>query len=114
MSRSFTNHEPECLIVQIHDHRSVAPSTQTSSTNAPGSEKIAPFSIHNYNEHLTPSPYVPYPKTLQKTSGQNASANGASKETSTGIVGNATDSEKDKGKGKEPEKPSLSNSTNEA
>jgi transcription factor SPT20 len=49
------------LIVQIYDHRSVA----TTSRNPPvasGSNKgNAPFSIHGYNNFITPSPYVPFP-----------------------------------------------------
>ncbi|GMG00538.1 unnamed protein product [Aspergillus oryzae] len=39
--------------------KSTAPSTNDSNT---------PFSIHNYNEHVTPSAYVPYPKQNQLTS----------------------------------------------
>jgi transcription factor SPT20 len=50
----------DCLIIQIQDHRSssaASPTTSTSSTR----DKNVPFSIHNYNEHVTPSPFVPYP-----------------------------------------------------
>jgi transcription factor SPT20 len=50
-----------CLIVQIHDHKSVAQSKDvTRPTSA--SDTTTPFSIHNYNQYITPSPYVPYPK----------------------------------------------------
>jgi len=49
-----------CMIVQIHDHKSIAPSqSPTRTTTEPG--KTVPFSVHNHNAYLTPSPYVPYP-----------------------------------------------------
>ena len=53
---------PGCLIVQVQDHRTTGSNSQTSSSTA-GNDKNVPFSIHNYNEHLTPSPFVPYPKS---------------------------------------------------
>ena len=49
-----------CMIVQIHDHKSTAP-TQGSNRTTSGTGKTVPFSIHNYNAYLTPSSYVPYP-----------------------------------------------------
>lgn len=49
-----------CMIVQIHDHKSIAPS-QGPNRVAAGSSKTVPFSVHNYNNYLTPSSYVPYP-----------------------------------------------------
>ncbi|PWY89964.1 hypothetical protein BO70DRAFT_131568 [Aspergillus heteromorphus CBS 117.55] len=53
-----------CLIVRVVDHKSV--SAQTRKSTAPSSkESNTPFSIHNYNEHVTPSAYVPYPKQSQ-------------------------------------------------
>ena len=51
-----------CLIVQVQDHRTNAGTSSSTSTNTSKSDKNIPFSIHNYNEHLTPSPYVPYPQ----------------------------------------------------
>jgi len=49
-----------CMIVQIHDHKSTAPSQgATRPTSNVG--KTVPFSVHNYNYHITPSSYVPYP-----------------------------------------------------
>ena len=51
-----------CLIVQVQDHRTVSGTSSSTTTNASKTEKNVPFSIHNYNEHLTPSPYVPYPQ----------------------------------------------------
>jgi transcription factor SPT20 len=57
----------DCLIVQIHDHRSTsAPSSTASPSNTLNGQKISPFSVHNYNEHLTPSPYVAYSSASQK------------------------------------------------
>lgn len=48
-----------CMIVQIHDHKSSAPSQEKARANT-GPGKAVPFSIHNYNSYVTPSPYVPY------------------------------------------------------
>lgn len=50
----------DCMIVQIHDHKSIAPS-QNPNRPKPGSGKIVPFSVHNHNPYLTPSSYVPFP-----------------------------------------------------
>ncbi|KAJ5551885.1 hypothetical protein N7461_006583 [Penicillium sp. DV-2018c] len=58
-----------CLIVRVIDHKSAsaqARKTPAASTNA----NNTPFSLHNYNEHITPSAYVPYPKQNQLTSGK--------------------------------------------
>jgi transcription factor SPT20 len=49
-----------CMIVQIHDHKSTAPS-QGVVKPAPGTGKLVPFSVHNYNAYLTPSSYEPFP-----------------------------------------------------
>ncbi|PON23673.1 hypothetical protein TGAM01_v207320 [Trichoderma gamsii] len=53
-----------CLIVQVYDHKAVA---QTKDVKRPSSASnaVVPSSIHNYNQWLTPSPYVPYPKEEQ-------------------------------------------------
>jgi transcription factor SPT20 len=54
------------MIVQVHDHKTLAPSPETSRAKT-GTGKSVPFSIHNYNVYLTPSPYVPYePNTPSK------------------------------------------------
>jgi transcription factor SPT20 len=50
------------LIVKVVDHRTVS-NTAASSTTGTDSEK--PFSIHNYNQYITPSPYAPYPIKAQ-------------------------------------------------
>ncbi|MCJ1255911.1 Transcription factor spt20 [Lignoscripta atroalba] len=49
-----------CLIVEIQDHRTASANSETSS-NPLARDKNTPFSVHNYNQHLTPSPFVPYP-----------------------------------------------------
>ncbi|CZS97336.1 hypothetical protein WAI453_008549 [Rhynchosporium graminicola] len=49
-----------CMIVQVHDHKSIAASQDTDRPKS-AAGKTTPFSIHNYNVYLTPSPYVPYP-----------------------------------------------------
>ncbi|KAE8348750.1 Spt20 family-domain-containing protein [Aspergillus coremiiformis] len=56
-----------CLIVRVVDHKSV--SAQARKSTAPSkNDSNTPFSIHNYNEHVTPSAYVPYPKQNHLTS----------------------------------------------
>ncbi|KFY72167.1 hypothetical protein V499_07693 [Pseudogymnoascus sp. VKM F-103] len=50
-----------CLIVEVHDHKSIA-TARESSQNLSSSDKTEPMSIHNSNAYLTPSPWVPYPK----------------------------------------------------
>lgn len=41
----------------------------------------APFSIHNYNEHVTPSAFVPYPKHNQLASEQQAKPEAAASDS---------------------------------
>ena len=48
------------MIVQVVDHKSVAPA-QESIRSSSTSTKTIPFSVHNHNPCLTPSPWVPYP-----------------------------------------------------
>lgn len=56
-----------CLIVQVQDHRSTTSSEDSStSTTTTKTDTNVPFSIHNYSEHLTPSPYVSYPQVEQE------------------------------------------------
>ncbi|KAL3424662.1 hypothetical protein PVAG01_03943 [Phlyctema vagabunda] len=52
-----------CMIVQIYDYKSIAPSEGSNNKVKEGATKTIPCSIHNYNPYLTPSPYVPYPTT---------------------------------------------------
>ena len=59
-----------CMIVQVYDHKSAAP-LQDSSRAKSGPGKTVPFSVHNYNQHLTPSPYVPFPLESLQTGGSN-------------------------------------------
>lgn len=46
------------LIVRIVDHKSAA--KEAAASGAAGEDE-KPFSIHNYNQYITPSPYAPYP-----------------------------------------------------
>ena len=55
-----------CLIVQVQDHKSKSGTAPTSTNSAQGNNNV-PASIHNYNQYLTPSPYVPYPKKAEMT-----------------------------------------------
>lgn len=51
------------------DHKSAtAQARKTAAVQS--NENNAPFSIHNYNEHVTPSAFVPYPKHNQLASEQ--------------------------------------------
>ncbi|BCS26105.1 uncharacterized protein APUU_50816S [Aspergillus puulaauensis] len=69
-----------CLIVRVVDHKSV--SAQTRKTTVPSSnDNNTPFSIHNYNEHITPSAYVPYPKQNQLASEKPASTETAAEQS---------------------------------
>lgn len=55
-----------CLIVRVVDHKSVSAQTHKASASK-SNENNTPFSLHNYNEHVTPSAFVPYPKQNQLT-----------------------------------------------
>lgn len=58
--------------MEVHDHKSIATPRDTSQvTNA--TEKTEPFSIHKWNDHLTPSPWVPYPREDPQASAKNGS-----------------------------------------
>ncbi|KAI0806556.1 hypothetical protein GGR55DRAFT_653223 [Xylaria sp. FL0064] len=58
-----------CLIVQIHDHKSVAQAKEVARP-ASKSNSSVPFSIHNSNPYITPSPYAPFPKENLNTADQ--------------------------------------------
>lgn len=51
-----------CLIVEVHDYRSsgVKPRDDTNSLGDSGTQA---FSIHNYNNFITPSPFAPFPSS---------------------------------------------------
>lgn len=53
------------LIVKVVDHKTAA-ADASGANGAADDEK--PFSIHNYNHFITPSPCVPYPSKEQQTS----------------------------------------------
>lgn len=56
------------MIVEVHDHKASANETKKeSNTSADGNR--TPFSIHDYNVYITPSPYVPYPQKPAAKSG---------------------------------------------
>lgn len=72
----------DCMIVQIYDHKSTAPSQSQERVNT-GPGKSVPFSIHNYNALLTPSSFVPYevqnptPAKPKDTAGDDAKSKSA-------------------------------------
>ncbi|KAJ5382238.1 Spt20 family [Penicillium concentricum] len=84
-----------CLIVRVIDHKSAsAQARKVSATSS--NENNTPFSLHNYNEHVTPSAFVPYPKQNQDTSAtQGTKVDGtptASQQTDGPAIGDHTDS----------------------
>lgn len=82
----------DCLLVRIEDHRNTSAASQVTSDSSTG-DKVLPFSIHNWNQYITPSPYVPYP--LSKSSDR--TVNGSSKGglSANGVTGAASESEKE-------------------
>ncbi|RKF57614.1 putative transcription factor spt20 [Golovinomyces cichoracearum] len=54
----------ECLIVQIHDHKSIASSQPPERDKSPKPKQVL-FSILNHSPYCTPSPYAP--QETQKT-----------------------------------------------
>ncbi|KAJ9616823.1 hypothetical protein H2200_000542 [Cladophialophora chaetospira] len=50
------------LIVRVVDHKAAARDAAASGAAA---DDEKPFSIHNYNQYITPSPYAPYPTKEQ-------------------------------------------------
>jgi transcription factor SPT20 len=70
----------DCLIVQIHDYRQtgVKPKDDTNSTGEGGTSA---FSIHNYNNFITPSPFAPFPTA--KPDSKPAPANAQNKDGDT-------------------------------
>ena len=56
-----------CLIVEVHNHRTKgANGAGGNATNQVGATDHKPFSIHNYNEHITPSPFAKFPEHKAK------------------------------------------------
>jgi transcription factor SPT20 len=51
-----------CLVVEVHNHRGAGGKKLGPRDKSADKEK---FSMHNYNEHITPSPYAPYPSKAQ-------------------------------------------------
>lgn len=49
------------LIVEVHDYKSAGAKPQDNSSRNPDGTKQDAFSIHNYNNFITPSPHVPFP-----------------------------------------------------
>ena len=84
-----------CLIVQVQDHRTASGTSSSTTTTSSKTEKNVPFSIHNYNEHLTPSPYVPYPQK-EDSLAENA-ANKNNPQTKSDSASGAKDKQPEKG-----------------
>ncbi|KAF2194606.1 hypothetical protein K469DRAFT_744491 [Zopfia rhizophila CBS 207.26] len=84
----------DCLIVEIHDFRSGGIKPQDNPNNAPDGKKTVPFSIHNYNSFITPSPHVPYPiKSATKQPAQSDGQGKVNPTTETAKDGKETDKE---------------------
>ncbi|KAL4818693.1 Spt20 family-domain-containing protein [Aspergillus spinulosporus] len=83
-----------CLIVRVVDHKSVSAQTRKSPASS-SNDNNTPYSIHNYNEHITPSAYVPYPKQNQLALEKSAENETAAEQSET----------KDSGEGSSKDKP---------
>ncbi|KAJ9138674.1 Autophagy-related protein 27 [Pleurostoma richardsiae] len=75
-----------CLIVQVHDHKSVAHAKNVARPTSSLSNNVVPLSVHNYNPYLTPSPYVPYPQDNLAPAGGHGDAGEADKEKTAGDI----------------------------
>ncbi|KAJ5819065.1 hypothetical protein N7474_004656 [Penicillium riverlandense] len=84
-----------CLIVRVVDHKSVSAQARKSSAS-PSNGNNAPFSLHNYNEHVTPSAYVPYPKQNQLATDGAKSADTANQAQPNGDVSEQAESQTQK------------------
>ena len=82
----------DCLIVQVKDHRS--DKSRDPSSTSDNTESNVPFSIHNYQQWVTPSPYVPYP--------DHKSSNIDSKDASEAQDAQRVSASAEKGTAKEP------------
>ncbi|GAB7344284.1 hypothetical protein MBLNU457_2157t1 [Dothideomycetes sp. NU457] len=74
------------LIVEVHNHRAAESKTQKGTATSLKNSSTVAFSMHNSGDHVTPSPYGPYPRKSHEQS-----ADGAKTSTSPGPQ------EKDKG-----------------
>ncbi|KAK4933534.1 hypothetical protein LTR28_011244, partial [Elasticomyces elasticus] len=73
------NAVPDCLIVEVQNHRDATNKSQSNSAGAGSDANAKPYSMHTYNEHITPSPYVPYPpKALSSMQSPSNKATGRS------------------------------------
>ena len=51
-----------CLIVQVHDHRTLAREADAARPTSSSSNAADPSTVHSYSQYLTPSPYGSIPK----------------------------------------------------
>jgi transcription factor SPT20 len=76
-----------CMIVEMHNFRNngAKPKEEVASSSAGTGQP--PFSVHNYNNFITPSPDVPYPtaKPEPKASVAEASKEAANKENKENV-----------------------------
>ena len=84
--------ELDCLLIRIEDHRNTSAASQVTSPSSNG-DKFVPFSIHNWNQYVTPSPYVPYP--LSKSSDRTANGSSKGGSSANGVVAVPLESEKE-------------------
>ena len=66
-----------CLIVEVHNHRSKEGKDKGRHDSANDDDAVR-FSMHNYTEHVTPSPMVPYPSKAARTDATPAKNEGSS------------------------------------
>ncbi|KAH7128449.1 Spt20 family-domain-containing protein [Dendryphion nanum] len=64
-----------CLIIEVHNLKSSGVNPKDSANSAAVTKGGDPFSIHNHNDYITPSPFVPFPqKSPAKGNGQTKGA----------------------------------------
>ena len=87
-----------CLIVEVHDHKTIATGNKDVASSGDDLRGVKPFSLHdNGNPFITPSPYAPYPN--DRASGSRPSS---SKENINEVSGNMPAPEKPAKKVKKP------------
>ncbi|KAF5695865.1 hypothetical protein FDENT_171 [Fusarium denticulatum] len=74
-----------CLIVQVHDHKSLAQAKNVAKPTK-GKGSMMPSSIHNYNQCLTPSPNVPFPKESLSNGDGNSKGNDVAEEKNAPVM----------------------------
>lgn len=99
-----------CLIVEVHDHKSVAVEKEDEARPTSRSKQDVPNSIHKYNRFVTPSPNRPFPKDagIVNSNAKNLDVEQKEKPAGLGEQGNSSASSSPQAqKTKTPSKPKI-------